>query len=1016
MHMMVFGIDAGIASVGWAVIEAETAASRIVASGTWMFDTPETAKERTPTNAVRRQKRGQRRVIRRRHQRMTAIRQLLAANGLLTDAGRQSLALRLDPWALRAAALERVLAPAEMAAVLGHIGKHRGFRSNAKQDAGANAPDETSKMKIAIEATRQRLGQWRTVGQMFALDMAFADRKRNRGGGFARSLLRSDQEDEVRVIFREQRRLGNPAATEDLERAFSETAFSQRPLQDAELLVGPCPFVSGERRAAKRSYAFERFRLLSRLTAMKITVLGAGERRLTPEEIARAAEDFGAKKQLTYGWLRKRLDLDGHARFADVGREEEAKRDFVARSGNAAEGTWSIRQAVGPAGWRSLLAHPAALDDIAAILSFRSDLGRIRAGIEALPIEAPVAQAIAAAAEAGAFSAFSGAGHVSAAAARALLPHLARGLVYSEACAEAGFDHAARPEVNLDDVRNPVARKAVSELTKQVKAMVQQFGLPDRIHVELARDIGKSAEERDEISRGIEKRNRERDRGRERFAELIGRPPSGMDEMLRFELWSEQLGRCLYTDQEISPRQLVGGDNSVQVDHILPWSRFGDDSFNNKTLCLAGANAAKRGRTPFEWFTEDKTADELAAFERRVESCMAMKRYKKRGHYLRRNAQEVEESFRNRNLGDTRYATRLALGMLARLYPADGKRHVLARPGALTSKLRRGWGLEGLKKDVAGVRRQDDRHHALDAIIVAACSESMLASLTHAFQRSEKQGRARDFSALDLPWEGFREQAVAAFEGVFVARAERHRARGEAHAATIRQVRERDGKMVVFERKAVEALTLKDLDRVKDADRNGAIISSIRAWIEAGKPKAQELLPRSHKGDVMRKVRLASKDKVAVAVRGGTADRGDMARVDLFRKDDAKGRPRYYLVPIYPHEVATLKSPPARAVDAYKDEAEWTPIDGSFSFLFSLYGHSYVEIAKPDGEVVTGYFKGLDRSVGAISLAGHENLKALKSGLGVRTLLTVRKFQVDRLGRRYEVKSETRTWRGAACT
>ena len=1016
--MRIFGIDGGIASIGWAVVDTDSGMDVpqgvIVGAGTWMFDAPETAKERTPTSAVRRQKRGQRRVIRRRHQRMAAIRRLLLAHGLLADATPNALALGVDPWALRAAALDRALSDSEMATVLGHIAKHRGFRSNAKQDVIANAADETSKMKTAIEATRERLGQWRTVGEMFAVDPAFADRKRNRGGGFARSMLRNDQADEIRRIFIEQRRFGNPAASEALEAAYSEIAFSQRPLQDSDALVGRCPFVAGARRAARRAPAFEMFRLLSRLAALRITTLGAGERPLTADEISSAAEDFGLQKRLTYGWLRKRLDLAADASFSDVTRDEESKRDFVARAGAAAEGTASLRTAVGEAGWRTLQNQPAALDEIAAILTFRSDLGSIRAGIEALPIEGLVASAIADAADAGRFSAFTGAGHISATAARAMLPHLARGLVYSDACREAGFDHAAKVKVSITDIRNPVARKAVSELVKQVKALVQEFGLPDRMHIELARDVGKSAEERDEITKGIEKRNRDRDRMREGFADKLGRPPQNADELLRYELWCEQNGRCLYTDEMILPTALVAGDNSVQVDHILPWSRFGDDSFVNKTLCLAGANAAKRNRTPFEWFSADKSAADLAAFEQRVNSCLAMKRYKRRGHYLRRNAAEVEETFRARNLGDTRYATRLAMDLLARLYPQDGMRHVLARPGALTAKMRRGWGLEGLKKDADGKRRPDDRHHALDAIVVAACSESMLQRLTVAHQQAEARGLARDFTAIDQPWPGFREAADAAFAKVFVARAERHRARGEAHAATVRQVRERDGRMVVFERKAIESLTLKDLLRVKDAERNGAVIESLRAWIEAGKPK--DALPKSHKGDVMRKVRLASKDKPAIAVRGGSADRGEMARVDVFRKDDVKGRPRFYLVPVYPHEVASLSAPPCRAIDQGKEEVQWTPVDASFCFMFSIHGHSFIEIAKSDGEVVRGYFKGTDRSTGAISLADHNNMLSLHRGLGARTLLQLRKMQVDRLGRLFEVRSELRTWHGVVCT
>jgi CRISPR-associated endonuclease Csn1 len=1012
--LRIIGIDAGIASVGWAVVDIDQGAGSVVACGTRMFDAPETDKERKPKNSIRREKRGMRRVVRRRRQRMHAVRRLLAEAGLLESESDDALALGLDPWRLRAEALDRPLDRPELAAILGHIARHRGFRSNAKSERGANAADESSKMLSAIDATREHLSKWRTVGEMFARDEEFAGKKRNRGGGFARSILRDDQEAEIRSIFAAQRKFDNATASEALQAAFIEVAFSQRPLADSEHLVGFCPFIRTERRAARRSHAFELFRLYSRLNAIRIAPRGAGERKLTAEEIALAAADFGSQKTLTWKWLRKRLDLDAATRFADVSPEDE-KNDFVARAGAAAEGTYAIRTAVGEAGWKSLLGQPAALDRIAAILTFQADLGAIRAAIAALPIEPAIAATLIEAADAGKFRNFSRAGHISAAAARALVPHLARGLIYSEACAEVDFDHSAPVQVSLDDVRNPVARKAVSEVLKQVKVVVQTFGLPDRIHLELARDVGKSAEERDEITRGIEKRNKERDRLRAEFEELLGRAPSSVEEILRFELWKEQNGRCLYTDEPISVNAVALNDNSIQVDHILPWSRFGDDSFINKTLCLTGANAEKKGRTPYEWFSADKTPNDWAKFEATVEGCKAIKGRKKRGHYLRRNAAEVEERFRARNLGDTRYATRLALDLIARrYYPGSESPAVLARPGALTSKLRRGWGLESVKKDEKGRRISDDRHHALDAIVVAACSQSMLQRLTKAFQDSEDKGRGRDFQALDQPWPGFRLEVLDAVEKVFVSRAERHRVRGEAHAATIKQVRERDGEMVVFERRGIDKLTLADLGRIKDADRNGAIIDALRAWIEAGKPK--DALPRSHKGDAIGKVRIATKDKVAVSVRGGTADRGDMARVDVFRKDDAKGRPRFYLVPIYPHQVAARDTPPDKAVDQGKDEEKWTKVNQDFSFLFSLYSNTLLEITKPDGEVVLGYFKGLDRSVGALALSRHQDSRDKRTGLGARTLLAIRKFNIDRLGTISEITRETRTWRGAACT
>ena len=1028
--MRIFGIDGGIATIGWAVLDWDENDAAIVAAGTRTFDAPETDKERTPTNAVRRLHRGQRRVIRRRRLRMNELRRLFLANALLPDARRDALAPkmgqpRIDPWHLRAQGLDRLLTGPELAIALGHIARHRGFRSNAKREAGANATDETSKMKKGIATIQERLAGHRSVGEMFAKD--FPDRKHNRGLNFDRSIQRDDQEHEVRVLFAAQRRLGNAAATEALETEVARIAFFQRPLQDSEHMVGPCRFESGEKCTARRSYAFEMFRFLSHLAKLKLTARGQEDRPLHAEEVALASNDFGKQKKLTWKWLRKTLDLDPSVRFARITDKDESN-DFVARSGNAAEGTYTLRALLGDAGWRLLMHNPVLRDRIAEVLTFREDPDRIRLGLSEAGAEPPILDALMNGVETGAFSLFTRAGHISAKAARKLLPPLSLGKVYSAACEDIGYDHAARLEVSLEDVRNPVARKAVTEMLKQVRAMTHAFGgLPDFIHVELARDIGKGVEERDKISKGIEDRNKQRDRMRKELEETILGRTATLEDLVRYELWKEQNGFCLYTGDYIEPHSIAAGDNRVQVDHILPWSRFGDDSFWNKTLCMTAANQAKKGRTPFEWFEAEKP-EEWALYAERVERCKEMRGRKKGAFYLRKNAKEVEDTFRSRNLNDTRYATRLLLDLLARLYPKDGKRHVLARPGPLTAKLRRAWGLDDLKKGPDGKRLDDDRHHALDAIVVAATSESWLNKLTKAAQEAERQGLGRgwDFDHVPPPAHGFRDAVREKVEGVFVSRAERRRARGEAHAATIKQVREVDGKDVVFERKAVEKLTLADLDNIpvpapygKIADPGklrDELVAELRRWIEAGKPKGD--LPKSPKGDVIRKVRVASKDKVAVSVRGGTADRGDMARVDVFAKANKKGKREFYLVPIYPHQVADREKwpmPPDRAVVAYKDDAEWTPIDSTFQFLFSLYGNSLLEIAKSDGEVIFGYFKGVHRGTGALAIAPHHDARSIRGGIGAKTLLSFRKKTVDRLGRHVVIESEVRTWHGEAC-
>lgn len=1006
---LVFGLDLGIASVGWAALD--DASEQVIAAGSWTFDAPENDKDRTPLNAIRRQQRGQRRVIRRRADRMAKVRHLLHRHELLDEADSDALRHRpgLDPWRLRAEGLAQRLDPLELAIALGHIARHRGFRSNSKRDHGANAASDDKKMLGAMEATRSRL-EGRTPGQMLATDPAFQDRKRNRAGDYSRTLLRADLEAEARRILAAQRRLGSQHASDALEAEYMRAAFFQRPLKDSEDKVGPCPFEPGQRRTARRAPSFERFRFLTRLASLRL-VHGGEKHPLTPEQIALASEGFGKQASISFTTLRRALDLDPGVAFADVARADE-KRDVVARTGNAAEGTKALRDALGESGWRAMLARPNMLDHAAEIITFRDDLARIREGLVEAGVDADALRALMAGVEQGRFAQFRGAGHISALAARTLLPHLARGLDYTEACKDAGYDHAARPAASLDDVRNPVARKALGQALKQVRAMVRAFGRPDRIHVELARDLGRSAEERAKVTKGLEERTAKRNKHRGELEGHLARAVTD-DELLRYELWKEQNGRCLYTDEPIAIPDLATGSARVQVDHILPWSRFGDDSFINKALVTAKANQDKGGCTPFEWFGEDTAAAEWAAFALRVEGCREMKGYKKRGHYLRQNAKEVEERFRSRNLNDTRYAARVLRHVLEDTYGKQGTK-VSARPGALTAKLRRAWGLEGWKKDADGKRRADDRHHALDAIVLAATTDSMVNRLTLAFQEAEWRGTAREFGAVGQPWPGFREQVEAVLDKVFVARAERRRVPGALHEATIRQVRVRDGEEVVFERVPIEKLKLGDLDRVKDKERNAGLVEALRAWIEAGKPKdapprSPKVRPEQEDNPPIRKVRLATNDNVAVTMRGGTAERGEMARVDVFREVDAKNRKRFHMVPIYPHQVAgrTLAEPPSLAVVAAQPESQWTPVQG-FDFLFSLHHNSLVEVVKPDGEIIRGYLKGLSRSTAAFSISDHLSQQTVRPGIGTKTLRCCRKLLIDRLGTITEVERETR--------
>lgn len=797
--MRILGLDVGIASVGWSVLDVifsggnEKSSGHIIAAGTWMFDPPE---EKSQTGSklkteIRRMFRGQRRVIKRRRQRMNEVRRLLAEAGLLPDGGKHSLAVAgAEPWKIRARGLDHVLTPLEFAVALGHIARHRGFRSNAKGEK-KNTAGEDGKMKVASERTREKLARYVTPALMLSEDEDYILRKtarkdgssehvrrfRNREGDYSRSLLRDDLAVEIHQLFRAQRRLGQGYATETFEEAFCNAAFFQRPLQDSETMVAECPFERSEKRAARRAPSFELFRFLSRLNTLSLIEGRNQSRRLNAEEIGQALADFGATAKISFAALRKKIGLPADIRFDGVKVDEEGKRDVVARSGETAAGTAKLRKLIsghhGEMAWQSLWQRADLLDQIVQVVTFRDDMDRIKQGLAEIDINPAIVETIERAAANGDFDGFSGAGHLSAKAVRAIIPGLMQGLTYDKACALVNYDHTASRERHAFDTRDadgkpvfgkqalarilkeervstsligsPTARKALIEALKQVKALVEEFGLPDRIHVEMARDVGKSIEERGEIDRGIEKRNRQKEKIRQNFAEKLGRDPRGPDELLRFELWEQQDCRCLYTDEYISPDRLLDGNNTVQVDHILPWGRFGDDSFHNKTLCTAKANQDKKGRTPFEWFGADKTLEAWDAFEARLREIAYMKGLKRRDYTLR-NAAEVQERFRSSNLNDTRWACRVLAEALKQVLPDEPdekgnlRRRVFARPGALTDRLRRAWGLQWVKKGEDGKRIPDDRHHALDAAIVAATTESLLNRATREIQTLEKQG------------------------------------------------------------------------------------------------------------------------------------------------------------------------------------------------------------------------------------------------------------------------------------
>ncbi len=1038
-----FGIHLGIGTCGWAVYGPPTSdrkGSEIVALGTWMFDVPEQGREREPAHRIRRKHRLARRTNRRHVKRLNEVRAAFLEHGLLTSTATASPVLApVDPWEARAKGLDEELSPGEFAAALLHIAKRRGLMTR-QTFKHRELNDEALPAIRAMHALQQVAQRYRTLGEMFFKDPAFRDRKRNRDGRLDATQSRADLLEEVSTLFDCQRKLGNNLATPALEIAYTETAFHQRPQGGGKSPSTGCPFIHGAHRTARNAPSFERLRCLTRLTRLRVSSPG-GERPLSSEEIELAMADLGATAKLTLRSIRQRIALPEEASFVGI-RPEDETHDIVARTGEAMHGTRALRRALGESLWSVLSSQPEQLDSIAEVLAFHDEAEEVSSRLDELNLPDGAAEAVLA--QLPSFARFGGSGHLSSAAARKLIPLLRMGLEYREACRRCGWDDqllgwrnrsegADRQTFNDLISRlgkqfiDPVTRKCVTEALKQLWAMRSRWGLPRSVQVAMTPEIGAPPGRREEIIRARTKHRFSQQRLQKELCGLLGVDEVSSEALLRFRLWTEQGQLCPYTNRSIPFSSIHASPGAYLVAHILPWSRFGDDSYSNLVLTSKDVCQEKRDRTPAEWYAASQRTQEWNDFSARIEASDTLSGVKKRNLLLRSN-HASEQRMRASKLNDKRFAADLLTEAINRLYPAsanaDLPEHEAAwvLPLSIVNALGRAWGVRQ-RQEGKGEHGRDARDHALDALVAAALGKKEMEDIQSAFLIRERQGRQPALRQAKPPWADeaqFRKALDAAHSSILVARPERRRARGEGHSATIRQVRMRNGACEVFERRSLEDLTSEQLDLIKDPERNQAMIDSIREWIDQGRPADRR--PRSPAGDEIRKVRVRINVKPAVPVRGGTAERGKVVRIDVFAKPDRHGKDLYYLVPIYTHQVMDRSGhplPPTGAATAGREEPDWPTVDSSYSFQFSLFPHSYVELVRRDGQVLRGYLRGFNRTFGTVTLFNPKDSRLLEDelgmslvGIGTRRLQAIRKFNVDRFGICHLVKREKRTWHG----
>ena len=369
-------------------------------------------------------------------------------------------------------------------------------------------------------------------------------------------------------------------------------------------------------------------------------------------------------------------------------------------------------------------------------------------------------------------------GSLSTKAIRKILPHLKEGNEYSVACVLAGYQSHSKSSLTKEELekkklkdkldilpknslRNPVVEKIINQMINVVNTVIATYGKPDEIRIELARELKKSAKEREALTTTINQRTAEHEKYKLELQQKFGLSHVSRNDIIRYKLYKElePLGyHTLYSNTYISPEKLFNGD--FDIEHIIPQSRLFDDSFSNKTLETRAVNLEKGNDTAYEYILNKYGEKGLEEYLARIDMVFQKNDFKKgKIKKLKMMGEDIPDDFINRDLRDSQYIAKKAKSILEELV-----KEVVSTSGSVTNRLRDDWQLIHLmrelnwdKYDKLGLteviqnrngqniyrikdwtKRNDHRHHAMDALTVAFTKRSHIQYLNNLNARSDK--------------------------------------------------------------------------------------------------------------------------------------------------------------------------------------------------------------------------------------------------------------------------------------
>lgn len=385
-------------------------------------------------------------------------------------------------------------------------------------------------------------------------------------------------------------------------------------------------------------------------------------------------------------------------------------------------------------------------------------------------------------------------------------------------------------------LRNPIVEQVIAETLRVVADIWKQYGngaenFFDEIHIELGREMKNPADKRKQMTNQITNNENTNLRIKLLLTALLNdqsvenvRPysPSQQEilklyeegvlnseelipedilkisklaqpsrsELTKYKLWLEQKYRSPYTGDMIPLNKLF--TPAYEIEHIIPQSRYFDDSLSNKVICEAEVNKDKDNSTAYEYIKNNKGKKVELSFGRTAtiftedayEDFIKTNYSKSRSKSQKLLMDDIPESFINRQLNDSRYISKVVKNLLSNIVREENEqettsKHVTASNGNITSILKQNWGLNDIWNDIITPRferlnlltnsnnfgswtnkegkqvfqtqiplelskgfnkkRIDHRHHALDALVIACATKNHINYLNNEFAKSEKR-------------------------------------------------------------------------------------------------------------------------------------------------------------------------------------------------------------------------------------------------------------------------------------